>query len=115
KGLPLEDLAEPARDDLHVGLHVLLGPQLPADGGHPAAVDPAGDDPLERLQVVVDVDREAVRGHSPADVPADRADLATLRWPTADPDAGKTIDHLRLDAAGGERTDHQPLEPVDVV
>src|SRR4029450_10661195 len=88
---------------------------LPADGGHPAAVDPAGDDPLERLQVVVDVDREAVRGHSPADVHADRADLATLRWPTADPDAGKTIDHLRLDAAGGERIDHQPLQPVDVV
>ena len=42
-------------------LDLLLGAELAGQRGHPAGLDPAGHDPLERLQVVVDVDREAVR------------------------------------------------------
>ena len=40
--------------------------------------EPAGDHPGERLQVVLDVDREAVRGHAARHVHADRGDLAIL-------------------------------------
>ena len=59
-------------------VEVLLGAELAGERGHPAGLDPAGHDPLERLQVVVDVDREAVGGDPAADVDADRADLARV-------------------------------------
>ena len=58
---------------------VLLGAELAAQRGHRHALDPAGHDPLERLQVVVDVDRQPVRGDAAADVDPDRADLAPPR------------------------------------
>ena len=49
--------------------------------GHLHVVEAARDDPAERLQVVLDVDREAVRGHTPGDVNPDRGDLAVVDPP----------------------------------
>ena len=51
--------------------------------GHLHLGQPAGHDPVERVQVVVDVDREAVRRDAVGDVHADRRDLA-LADPHAD-------------------------------
>src|SRR5205807_4057220 len=58
-------------------------PRLPKQRGHPNPVKPAGHDPRERLQVVLDVDRETVGGHAVGQVDPDRGDL-----PVLDPHAG---------------------------
>ena len=118
---------------------VLLGPELAAERRHPGGLDPAGDDPLERLQVVVDVDRDAVGGDAAADVDADRADLAgvalgggELRVLRGDdrplrahrPRSGiggapavqtpvRPSKTCAADAVLGERADHHPLEQPD--
>ena len=75
---------------------------LLVERGHPHVLDPARHDPLERLEVVVDVDREAVRRHAALHVDADRADLAVV-----DPDAGQAVADLRLDPLVGERGDQR--------
>ena len=108
------------------GAEVLLGAELAGQRGHPAALDPAGDDPLERLQVVVDVDRQSVGGDPAADVDADRADLARLArlppFPAVVPSVQIPVRPSIVSARDpvlGERRDHHPLEPphvlVDVV
>ena len=60
-----------------------LAAALGLQRGHPHVRQPAGDDPVERRQVVVDVDGEAVHRDAARDVDADRGDLAVL-----DPHAG---------------------------
>ena len=113
--LPPVDLREALGDGVDVVVHLLLGAQLPAERCHPAVLDATGHDPLERLQVVVDVDREAVGGDATIDVHPDGADLAPLGWTAADPDAGEAIDHLGVDPDAPSDVDHQPLEPPDVL
>ena len=81
-----ERRAERERHPAAEAVEVVALPGLLGDRRHAHAVEPARHDPLERLQVVVDVDREAVRGHAAGDVDADRADLAVL-----DPDAGQAL------------------------
>ena len=80
-GLAVVDLAVAGGDGGGEAAEVLLGAELAAERGDLAALDPAGHDPLEGLQVVVDVDRQPVGGDPAADVDADRADLARLRRP----------------------------------
>src|SRR5204863_3753028 len=72
------DLGEPTSDRGGEGRQVLLGPQLTGERADPAGFDAAGDDPLERLEIVVHVDGEAVSGDATVHVHADRADLARL-------------------------------------
>ena len=74
------------------------------DRGHAHAVEAAGDDPGERLEVVVDVDREAVRRHAARDVDADRRDLA-LRGPDA------RVVRRRRRVARGRRCRRRPRAP----
>ena len=66
--------------------------------GHLHLRQPAGHDPAERIEVVVDVDREAVARDAVGDVHADRGDLAL-----ADPDADVLVAEPRagLDAGVG--------------
>jgi hypothetical protein len=83
------------------------------DRGHLDPVEPAGDDVAEWLQVVLDVDGEAVGGYSARDVDADRGDL-----PLIDPDAGVVRAIIRS-AAGVEALlcqcgDERLLERADV-
>src|SRR4051794_30475633 len=78
--------------------------------GDLAVLDAARHDPFERLEVVGDVDGEAVCGHSTADVDADRTDLALL----ARPDAGQALARRRLDAMAAERGDERVLQDADV-
>src|SRR5215208_3998010 len=71
-------LRHPVRDPLAVAAHDARAPALLEDRGHPHAVEAARNDPLERLQVAVDVHGQSVRGHAARDVDPDRADLASL-------------------------------------
>ncbi len=94
-------------------------------------VDRAGHDPLERLEVVVDVHRQAVRGDAAAHVDADRADLPSLSpWDAGFsdgralgpdlarldgriarcPHAGQPGEHLSRNVEIGKRADHRCLE-----
>ena len=80
---------------------------------HADAVQAARHDPRERLEVVVDVDREAVRRDAARDVHADRGDLAL-----AGPDAG-VVGPLVGARAGvepgvGERGDDRALDRAQV-
>src|SRR6185503_14933553 len=102
---PPVDLREAIANCGGEGVQVLLGAELARQGGHAARLDPAGHDPLERLQVVVDVDREAVRGDAAVDVDADRGDLT----PGRRPDAGQAVDQTGLDVPVGERGDDRLL------
>ena len=82
--------------------------------GHLHAVEPAGDDPRERLEVVLDVDRPAVGGHAARDVDADRRDLAVLH-----PDAGVVRAVLGArpragHALGAQRRHQAPLQRAHV-
>src|SRR5437588_9047775 len=91
-------------------LHLASQPaRLPDQRGHPHALESAGDDPLERLQVVLDVDGEPVCGHAASDVYADRRDLAL-----ANPDAGVVRTVLGPgsgdDALVGQRCGERVLE-----
>jgi hypothetical protein len=86
---------------------------LVRERGHPHAVQPARDRPLERPHVVVDVDREAMRRDPALDVHADRGDLALLH-----PHAG-VLDPVLWAVAGGdplvgERRDERRLDPAQV-
>ena len=57
---------------------------------HLDAVEPARDDPAERLEVVLDVHGEPVRGHAARKVHPDRRDLALLN-----PHAGEPVPVMR--------------------
>src|SRR5262249_3660491 len=107
--MPAVDVREASGDGRGERVDLLFGSDLAGERGHPAALDPAGDDPLERLEVVRDVDGEAVGGDGTVDVDADRADLAI-----AHPDPGEALDHARGDTVLGERIDHDPLHVADV-
>ncbi len=103
--------AELAAHDVHEPVHVEGRAELARDGRHAAVLDAAGNDPLERLQVVVHVDREAVRRHAAAHVHADRGDLARL----VRPHPGQAVDRPGLDAHVGERGDDRCLHAAHVL
>ena len=86
---------------------------LRRDRRHPHALQAAGHDPLERLQVVVDVDREAVGRDPLLDVDADRGDLA-LPHPHAGVVGALLGARARLDALLGERRDDRLLHRAQV-
>src|SRR5579875_3329297 len=81
--------------------------------GHPHPLQAAGNDPRERLEVVVDVDGEAVRGDAARDMDADRGDLALpdphagVVWPLV---AARTC----VDSLFRQRGDERPLERAHV-
>ena len=129
---------EPALDGVGESLEIQLGTELASDGGHPRRLHAAGDDPLERLQVVVDVDGQTVGGDAAAQMDADRADLPRLGvaagqvdvagghrgplraggadrhgWAARGPDAGQAVEDLRGDPVLGEGADHHALEQPD--
>src|SRR6476469_7740 len=83
-GLALEDLGVAGGDRVGEGRDLLLGAELLTERADLAALDPTGHHPLEGLQVIADVDREAVGRDTAADVDADRADLARLAHLRAD-------------------------------
>ena len=103
--------AELAAHDVHEAVHVELRVELPRHRRHAAVVDSAGHDPLERLEVVVDVDREAVGRDAAAHVHADRRDLARL----VRPHAGQPLDRPGRDADVGQRGDDRALHAADVL
>ena len=70
----------------------------------------ARDDPLERLQVVVDVDGEAVGRHAALDAHPDCGQLA----PALDPHPDEPVLRMRLDPEGCRGLDDGGLEGADV-
>ena len=91
---------------------IALGGALGRHRRHLDLRQPAGHDPAERVEVVVDVDREAVRGDAVGDVHADRGDLAL-----ADPHADVLVAEpgRRLHARVAERGDDRALHREDVL
>ena len=118
-------------------LEVLLGASSRQTEVIAGPLDAAGNNPLERLQVVVDIYREAVGRDAAADMHADRADLSCLlfadgpisdrigafpsrRW--ADRADGPISDRIGAfpsrrwaDEPGGSPAVHTPVSPSIVV
>src|SRR5581483_3895979 len=120
-GLATVGLAEAPRRGPRERVEALRLPKLAGERGHAAGLDSAGDDPLERLEVVADVHGEAVRGDPAVDVDADRGDLA--RAPgggrggaqLAGPDPRQPVYRPGCYAEVAERGDDRALHPAHVI
>src|SRR5436190_7930710 len=100
-----EDLSEDLRHRASKFVEVDLVADLARDGCYPFAPEPARNDQVKAAEVVVRVQREAVRRHPPLHPDPDGADL-----PIAYPGAGHPFLAARRDAVARDRADHDLLE-----
>src|SRR6185503_16653897 len=91
-------------------VEVDLVADLARDGCYPFALEPARNDQVETAQVVVGIEREAVRRDPLLDADADRADLAI-----AHPGAGHPLLPSGGNAVLRDRTNHHLLEAVEIL
>ena len=88
--------------------------QFAGHGSHAALAQAAGDDLLEEIEVVADVERHAVRGDPAAHPDADGRDLAQVTPRFAEEDAGHAFDAAGAQRELGQGVDRHLFEVVDV-
>src|SRR5437899_11275119 len=100
-----EDLSEDLRHRASKIVEVDLPADLARDGCYSFAPKPARNDQVEPAEVVVRVEREAVRRHPLLDAHADRADL-----PVAHPGARHAFQPAGPDVVARDGPDHDLFE-----